>query len=331
MARPEAPVAFCRASLHALASWLRLQRAQSGLSLAQMAQRTTVSKATLSRAASGHGIPALSVVRIFAQVCGASEDEAERLWKQARYEEHSPLGEATQLIHLDYVSTYADLHAHLLEVYRRDGSRPYRDLEQQAGGNGHLARTTICRVLTRKTRPRRDFVVAFVRACGVTGSVTLQAWAHAWERAEAARRHTTAGSARQDGRSPEPTDEEARVSGSGLKVPELLLTPALARLMPSSAMPADRGAQRGVLCEGCGAGITTFSDVAVQMGSLLWCVACGHIARPLGRQPQLVLELGAKHTPRPHHTAQAVLALNCHSRSIRPADRSQPTSAGRQG
>ncbi|MER5905110.1 helix-turn-helix domain-containing protein [Streptomyces mirabilis] len=307
MARPEAPVASCRASLHALASWLRLQRAQSGLSLAQMSQRTTVSKATLSRAASGHGIPALPVVRIFAQACGASPAEAERLWKEARYEERSPLGEATQLIHLDYVSTYADLHAHLLEVYRRDGSRPYRALEQQAGGNGHLARTTICRVLARKTRPRRDFVLAFARACGVTGNVTLQAWAHAWERAEAARRHTTAGSAQQDGRSPESTDGQARVSGSGLKAPELLLTPALARLVPSSVMPADRGAQCGVPCEGCGTGITTFSDVAVQMGSLLWCVTCGHIARPHGRQPHLVLELGAKHAPRPHHTAQAVL------------------------
>ncbi|MFD4998639.1 helix-turn-helix domain-containing protein [Streptomyces buecherae] len=298
MARREAPVASCRASLYALASWLRLQRAQSGLSLAQMSQRTAVSKATVSRAASGHGIPALSVVRTFAQVCGANLVEAERLWKQARYEERSPLGEASQLIHLDYVSTYADLHVHLLEVYRRDGSRPYRALEWQAGENGHLARTTICRVLSRKTRPRRAFVLAFARACGVTGNVTLQAWAHAWERAEAARRHTTTGSARQDGRSPELTDGQARVSGNGLKAPELLLTPALARLVPSSAMPADRGAQRGVPCEGCGAGITTFSDVAVQMGSLLWCVACGHIARPRGRQPHLVLELGAKHRPR---------------------------------
>ncbi|MFF4733576.1 helix-turn-helix domain-containing protein [Streptomyces mirabilis] len=136
MARPETPVASCRVSLHALVSWLRLRRAQSGLSLAQMSQRTTMSKATLSRATSGHGIPALSVVRVFAQACGASPDEAERLWKQARYEERSPLGEATQLIHLDYVNTYADLHAHLLDMYHRDGSRPYRDLEQQAGGNG---------------------------------------------------------------------------------------------------------------------------------------------------------------------------------------------------
>lgn len=246
MARSEAPVTACRASLHALASWLRLQRAQSGLSLAQLSQHTIVSKATLSRAASGHGIPTLSTVRAYARACGASEDEAERLWKQARYEERSPQGEATQLIHLDYVNTYADLHAHLLEVYRRDGSRPYRALEQQAGGNGHLARTTICRVLTRKTRPRRDFVLAFARACGVTGNVILQAWAHAWERAEAARRHTTAGSARQDGRSLEPTEGEARVSGSGLKAPELLLTPALARLVPSSAMPLTAG--RRVVC-----------------------------------------------------------------------------------
>ncbi len=272
-----------------------------------MSQRTAVSKATLSRAASGHGIPALSVVRSFAQACSADEDQAERLWKQARYEERSPFGDATQLIHLDYVSTYADLHAHLLEAYRRDGSRPYRALERQAGGNGHLARTTICRVLTRKTRPSRDFVLAFARACGVTGNVTLQAWAHAWERAEAARRHTTVGSARQDGRSLEPAEGQARVSSSGLKAPELLLTPALARLVPSFAVPADRGAQRGVPCEGCGAGITTFSDVAVQMGSLVWCVNCGHIARPHGLQPHLVLELGAKHAPRPHHTAQAVL------------------------
>ncbi|HEY8986352.1 MAG TPA: helix-turn-helix transcriptional regulator [Streptomyces sp.] len=307
MARPEAPVTPCRASLHALASWLRLQRAQTGLSLDQLSQHTTVSKATLSRAASGHGIPTLSTVRAFAQACGASQDEAERLWKQARYEERSPQGEATQLIHLDYVNTYADLHTHLLEVYRRDGSRPYRDLEQQAGGNAQLARTTICRVLTRMTRPRRDFVLAFARACGVTGNVTLQAWAHAWDRAEATRRHTTTRSARQDGRTPEPTQQEARESGRSLKAPQLLLTPALAKLMPSSVAPADRGAQRGVPCEGCGASITTFSDVAVQMGSLLWCVACGHIARPHGRQPQLVLELGEKHTPRPHHTAQVVL------------------------
>ncbi|WP_046589649.1 helix-turn-helix domain-containing protein [Streptomyces mangrovisoli] len=292
MARPETPIASCPASLHTLASWLRLQRTQSGLSLAQLSQRTTLSKATLSRAAAGHHIPRLTVVRAYAQACDASSAEAERLWRQARYAQHSQSSETNQLIHLDYVNTYADLHAQLLDAYHRDGSRPYRELEHRAG-HGRLPRTTICRVLTRKTRPRRDFVIAFASACGVTGSSALDAWAHAWDRAEAARRRT---GPRENSRAPEPIQQDAPVAGNDLRAPELLLTPALARRAPVLTKPADREASRGVPCTGCGHGITTFSDVAVQMGSRLWCLACGHVARPHGRQPRLVLELG---TPRP--------------------------------
>ncbi|MFF7202260.1 helix-turn-helix domain-containing protein [Streptomyces sp. NPDC008141] len=187
MGRAENPIAPCTTSLHALASWLRQRRADAQVSYTELAQRTHFSKATLSRAVSGRTVPRLVVVKALAEVCGADPAEAERLWKGARYDARSGWpGHGASHLRIDYVTTFAGLHLALLELYRRDGSRPYRELERQAGNHGQLPHATIGRVLTQRAHPRREFVLAFIQTCGVTDEDDLEVWGRAWDRAQAA-------------------------------------------------------------------------------------------------------------------------------------------------
>ncbi|MFD7853017.1 helix-turn-helix domain-containing protein [Streptomyces microflavus] len=182
--RPELPIAVCSTSLHALASWLRTQRGRAGYSYAQLAQRSPWSEDTLRRAASGKQIPRLTVVCDFADACGSDPREGEQLWQKARYESAKTSADQTELqvTRIDYVQTYTELHAALLDLYRRDGSRPYRELDRRAGGHGQLPHATISRVFNKYYLPRRDFVVTFARTCGAQGSA-LKSWGLAWDRA----------------------------------------------------------------------------------------------------------------------------------------------------
>jgi predicted RNA-binding Zn-ribbon protein involved in translation (DUF1610 family) len=128
----------------------------------------------------------LDVVRDFANACNADPGEAERLWQRARYEaaKESAPRESINAVHIDYVQNYSELYAAIVELYRKDGCRSYRDLSERAGGHGRLPHTTISRVLSKEYLPRRDFVMAFAQACGVQKSA-LDSWGMAWERADA--------------------------------------------------------------------------------------------------------------------------------------------------
>ncbi|MFC4517764.1 MULTISPECIES: hypothetical protein [Streptomyces] len=77
---------------------------------------------------------------------------------------------------------FAELRAALLDLYRKDGSRPYEELERAS--RGVLTHSTLARVLSGITgRPTRHFVIAFAEVCGLRG-VSLNDWEQAWERAE---------------------------------------------------------------------------------------------------------------------------------------------------
>ncbi|MFI6494700.1 helix-turn-helix domain-containing protein [Streptomyces sp. NPDC050564] len=163
--------------------WLREQRMAAGLNYTQMARRTECSADTLRRAASGRCMPRRQVVLAYAAACGARTTEAERLWRQARYQQAQtvePLVEQPK--HITYVRDFADLHLALVDLHRKSGSRSCRELEERS--DGALSRSTVWRVLNEQTRrPAKPFVMAFAEVCGVRG-IALQAWAHAWDRAE---------------------------------------------------------------------------------------------------------------------------------------------------
>ncbi|GAA4704308.1 helix-turn-helix domain-containing protein [Streptomyces youssoufiensis] len=181
MGRRENPIATCDRELEKLARYLRAQRDAAGVSYKDLAARSGVSSSTLIRAASGQQTPKLKTVRAYAQGCGADPDDAERLWKRARYRAFRGCQEAVP--HPRYVRNFAELHLALTDLYQKDGARPYRELEQAS--NRVLAHATVGRFLRQEGgRPTLEFVRAFALACGARGRAALREWEEAWSRAE---------------------------------------------------------------------------------------------------------------------------------------------------
>ncbi|MEU5303311.1 helix-turn-helix domain-containing protein [Streptomyces noursei] len=190
MGRRENPIGARNRSLARLASRLRTWRQEAGLTYAQLAERTPYSAATLSRAASGRSVPALEVAVAFAEACGGEPRHAEYLWRWARVDRFESGGKRrrSRRVNVNLIRDFAELHAGMVELYQLDGSCSYRELESRAFAVGErLPRTTIGRFLTRAAVPSRDFVLAFVLACGV-GDRELEAWGQAWDRAHRQRR-----------------------------------------------------------------------------------------------------------------------------------------------
>lgn len=180
MGRRENPIAPCGRELEKLALYLRDHRDRAGLNYKELAVRSGCSVSTLIRAVAGEQVPKLKTVRAYALACDADPDEAERLWKRARY--RAARGCQDPVPHPRYVRDFAELHAALADLYRKDGARPYRELE--AASDGVLAHATVGRFLRQEGgRPTRQFVRAFAIACGAKGLV-LREWDQAWDRAE---------------------------------------------------------------------------------------------------------------------------------------------------
>lgn len=194
MGRRENPIASCDKALESLARWLRVRRAEAGLSYGKLAVRTAAlvqvgavsarcSADTLSRAASGAVMPRLQTVLAYAAACGADRRQGERLWKRARYRQSLAARSKSEPVpHVRYARDFFELREALVDLYQKDGSRPYEELGRDSAGV--LAHATVGRLISGKTgRPTRQFVLAFAAACGLKG-VALDEWGQAWDRAE---------------------------------------------------------------------------------------------------------------------------------------------------
>ncbi|MFI9237644.1 helix-turn-helix domain-containing protein [Streptomyces sp. NPDC053079] len=267
--RREKPIGACSKSLAALVSWLRARRESSGLSYACLAERTPYSEDTLARAASGRSVPKLMVVLAFAQACDADLAEAERLWKRARYESRSD-GERAQrvAVHIDFVGNFVDLHAALMELYARDGRRPYRELNERAGGYGRLPPATVSRVLNRQVLPSRGFVLSLAQACGVRGAA-LEAWGEAWDRADAVRRPWRHNSYARN-------RHHAGHRGQSMLHAPLGTSKMYSATsgMPQESFKATPRTGYGTSCVACGYLVCSHSDMGARMGEYVWCMAC---------------------------------------------------------
>ncbi|WP_443333054.1 helix-turn-helix domain-containing protein [Streptomyces sp. AA0539] len=182
MGRREAPITTEKRALRELAEWLREQRNLGGRrSYRELATFAGCHATTLQRAASGDKVPRRETVRGYARACGASEEEAERLWRAARLEESRAAAERGRQVapSAQFVRDLADLSAALVDMYEKAGSPSLRHMEELAGGYGLLPRSTAHRIIKKDTVPRcREQLQAFLRAC----SVPEQEW-HAWESA----------------------------------------------------------------------------------------------------------------------------------------------------
>ncbi|MFD3484965.1 helix-turn-helix domain-containing protein [Streptomyces sp. NPDC058665] len=185
MGRRENPIGECSKTLNALVSWLRARREGAGLSYEQLAARSKYSAATLTRAASGRGVPKrLDVVQEFARACGVTDlREVEKLWKHARRDEgraRDALAGYSSAVNISLVKSFTDLHSAMLDIYRKQGSPTLRTLEER--GRGYLPRSTVNRVLQMRTVPNRTLLLAFAEVCGVHSNDRGE-WEKAWSRA----------------------------------------------------------------------------------------------------------------------------------------------------
>ncbi|MGW4624538.1 helix-turn-helix domain-containing protein [Streptomyces rubiginosohelvolus] len=164
-----------------LAVWLRRQRERAGISYRELARKTKYSEDTLRRAASGRAVPTVEVARAFADACGADPREAERLRKNAhvrrsRSKLQEPQG---RLLDIEYVNTFDELRRCMIRAYEHSGSPSYRELSANLNAYGPISRSTLSRFFWNKSKPSREFTLAFARSCG---QVAIESWARAWER-----------------------------------------------------------------------------------------------------------------------------------------------------
>ncbi|WP_406739549.1 BTAD domain-containing putative transcriptional regulator [Streptomyces sp. NBC_00853] len=177
MGRKERPIASSNRALVALAQWLRDQRLAGGYSYAELAARAGCHATTLQRAASGRSVPSAGSVRAYARACGASEDRAMALWRQARRRTfRSSSGGSPNPLDIDGIHTF---QAGLRTLYELAGRPSVREMERRAG-TGRLPHSTAHRIVRSRTVPRDIHqLTGFLTACGVAPAEHLL-WIDAW-------------------------------------------------------------------------------------------------------------------------------------------------------
>ncbi|AQS65604.1 helix-turn-helix transcriptional regulator [Streptomyces pactum] len=172
MARPQKPLDFSLYAQAQLAKYLRDIHARTGLSFAELAQRTVSSPATLKRAASGKGVPRRTVVEDYVQACTTPghdrdlcTDVAVRLWKRARHDEERP-GRAYDEPRPDYVRDFRDLSGALRDLHAYAGFPSAAEMERRAGGFNALPHSTAHRIIRARAVPRTEHqLLGFLLAC----------------------------------------------------------------------------------------------------------------------------------------------------------------------
>ncbi|EDY43214.1 helix-turn-helix domain-containing protein [Streptomyces sp. SPB074] len=185
MSRPETLVITNNKALRELVEWLRGHRDRTGLHYRVLAERADCHATTLSRAASGKSVPTLQAVLRYATACEAPQDEARRLWRNARFEEtrRQRKGRMQAVAKPPFIGNLAELSAALLNVYERAGSPSLRTMEGRTGGYGVLPRTTLSHILRKETVPYGiPQLQAFLTACEVPPALWPQ-WEAAWRQA----------------------------------------------------------------------------------------------------------------------------------------------------
>ena len=181
--RPEQPLDMTQGPLARLAGELRLLRGSR--TYRELAQQTSLSVGTLQAAAKGERLPSWRVAEAFAAACGgtAAIGTVRELWKDARAAEGKPVPndppDASPVPGPGSVTTPAQFIAMLNQLRAWAGTPSYAELNRRAPGYNLLPPATVSDVLRKQRLPRLEFVLAFVRACGLDDE-RAAAWEQAW-------------------------------------------------------------------------------------------------------------------------------------------------------
>ncbi|MFF4307947.1 helix-turn-helix domain-containing protein [Streptomyces sp. NPDC001601] len=170
MGRTEKPVDHSRPARGRLAEHLRRWRESAGMTYETLASRTSLSPATLKRAACGNTVPKRATVEAYIAGCGGDQDAvgaADELWRRARVEERGRLGQ----LHAprpDLIGDERDLSRALEVVFEQAGAPSLRDIRDRSGNPLALPVSSAARIVNRDTIPAdQQQLQAFLAGCGV--------------------------------------------------------------------------------------------------------------------------------------------------------------------
>ncbi|MET8102213.1 helix-turn-helix domain-containing protein [Streptomyces sp. NPDC005236] len=174
---------------------LRAQRTTAGLTYTEMAGSTSVSAATLKRAASGTSVPHIETVRQFYAACRPYLPREQQIpiwkttlkaWQIARMEERGTLG--ARGVRLTLIADARDLSLALQEFWEKKGALSVRAIRRYSGTEILLPLTSLERILKREALPQsKAQLLAIVRGCFATLMEEKQ-WDAAWQKVFGPRR-----------------------------------------------------------------------------------------------------------------------------------------------
>ncbi|WP_393071575.1 multiprotein-bridging factor 1 family protein [Streptomyces sp. LN704] len=199
MGRPEKPMQGSSSPcLVDFARGLRAQRITAGLTYTEMAGSTSVSAATLKRAASGTSVPHIETVRQFYAACRPYLPREQQVpiwkttlksWQIARMEERGTL--VARGVRPALIADTRDLSLALQTFWEKKGALPVRAIRKYSGDEILLPLTSLERILKREALPQtKAQLLAIVRGCFATAMEEKQ-WDAAWQKVFGPRRPST--------------------------------------------------------------------------------------------------------------------------------------------
>ncbi|WP_345600583.1 helix-turn-helix domain-containing protein [Streptomyces coacervatus] len=170
-----------------LQSWLLGEKRRSGLSFAELAALTFVSKSSLQRATQGFGLPSRQVFEAFVRGCASDPEIAESEWQRAKLTNELILGQRMSYSYPEDVTNHAELRQALKDLVKHKGLTLRQIEKLSEKRNAKLRRSTLSDSLSGRQNFSRASVEELARSCGAEES-TVQAWVEAWRRAEGDRR-----------------------------------------------------------------------------------------------------------------------------------------------
>jgi hypothetical protein len=180
--RPEQPLDITAGPLTRLAGELRQLRGP--LSNSALAQKARVSVGTLSAATKGEQLPTWSTVKAVAAACGddGTVRAMRELWKDACAAEGRPVPDDPPddppVPEPGSVTDTAQFITMMRQLLAWAGLS-YSKLNGETRKHNELPRSTVSDVLRGQRLPRLEFVLAYVRACGLDDEQAA-AWEQAW-------------------------------------------------------------------------------------------------------------------------------------------------------
>ncbi|WP_344031532.1 helix-turn-helix transcriptional regulator [Streptomyces luteireticuli] len=172
-----------RDSRQELSERLKKLKEYSGLSYAEIAEKTGVSVSTLKRGVAGTNVPKLTTVVDFAGACGGTaQDEAEirMLWRAAR---RAPRANGrTSMPNPQYIKDKADLSGALVKMYHWAGAPTLREMQDRASAFNVLPHSQAHRIVRGETLPcSRAQFIGYLKACEIPEEMH-EAWLHVWDK-----------------------------------------------------------------------------------------------------------------------------------------------------